>query len=122
MTETMEDDAPRRITCVLPKGRGMPLIERMHESMIIETGNVGSGRSRGTVASISYGEWQEVDILTVEVMADAAEDVFAFIYREGEIDQPHGGLMYMARLDRLTPYVLPDIVEEEKEAEGPLIP
>ena len=44
---------------------------------------------------------------------DRADEIFEFIYHEARIDRPHGGLIYVTGLDRATPFVLPDLPEEE---------
>ena len=102
------------VTAILPKGKGLGLIEKLHVSLGIDTATLttGRGRSAGSVASISYGEWAEVDMLDVLVDAEEAERVFAFLFFEGDVGRPRGGLVYMAALGRHTPFVLPDIPDE----------
>ncbi|MBF0247188.1 MAG: hypothetical protein HQL36_03820 [Alphaproteobacteria bacterium] len=105
--EHLEDT--RLITCVLPKDRGVPLIQRLRDEMGVDSANVTTGRTRGLVESISYGEWSEVDILSVVTSRDKADEVFDFLFDAADIDHPKGGLMYMGRLDLNTMFTLPEI-------------
>lgn len=113
MTAPVETSRPARITCILPKGRAVKLVRWLHESRGIDAANVSAGRGRGIVESISYGDWDEVEILTVLVDGAMAETLFEELYFEAGIDRPEGGLMHLARLDRRTGYELPDEVAEE---------
>ncbi len=109
-----EDQAPRRITCILPKGRANLVLHWLHEVWGANAANVTGGRGRGVVESISYGEWEEVEILTVIVGADEAEALFEDLYHQAEICHPHSGLMHMAKLDRRTAFALPRGVADEE--------
>ena len=47
------------------------------------------------------------EILLVAVAEEQAEALFAWIYREGGIDRPHAGFMFMESL-RFTPMAMPE--------------
>ena len=81
----------------------------------IETANVSSGRGTGLVKSISYGVWVEVDILTVIVSEGQAEEIFNFIFEKADINRPHGGFIFQGGLTQPTPFVLPDLPEENQD-------
>ena len=39
--------------------------------------------------------------------------IFEFIYHEADINQPHGGIMYMHALSKTTEYTLSELPEED---------
>lgn len=108
-----EPGARKLITCFLPKGKGGELVGVLNDEHGIASANVTSGRGRGVAESVSFGAWVEVDILSVVVGADVADEVFALIYEKGELDRPNGGLMFQVGLSGSTEFVLPEIVAEE---------
>ncbi len=103
------------ITCLLPKtdSKAFEVAKMLHDEKGIETANVSSGRGTGMVKSISYGVWGEVDILTVIVSEQQAEEIFNFIYEKADINRPHGGFIYQGVLAHTTPFLLPDLPEED---------
>jgi hypothetical protein len=100
------------ITCYLPKGKAVKIIGLLHEEKGINTGNVISGRGQGLVRSISYGKWAEIEVLTVTVPAEKAEDIFWFMFDRADLLEPGGGFIFQAPLLRSTPFELPEIQEE----------
>lgn len=102
------------ITCILPKGRAISIVKLLHDEKGIDSANVASGRGIGMVESISYGLWSEVDILTVTVDVDQADDVFAFIYDKADIDKVGRGFMFQNGLTRSTPFTLPDVPSQSQ--------
>jgi len=109
----MENDVDRNIkciTCFLPKGAGIRLVEMLHNEKNIDSTNVHTGRGLRTVESVKdYGAWTEQDILTVIVSAEQAEEIFAFIFFEGELNKPAGGFIYQTSLIKASHYRLPDV-------------
>jgi hypothetical protein len=97
------------ITCILAKGKGATLVGRLSEEMGISSANVASSRGRGANAIGNIGAWDEVDMLTVTVAAERAEEIFSFIFHEGGIDQPRGGIMYQYAVSPVTTFMLPDM-------------
>ena len=71
---------PKLITCLLPKGQGVLLAKRLKVEKDIDTANVANGRGFGMVHSISYGKWYEVDLMTLVVNQERAEEIFEWIY------------------------------------------
>ena len=97
------------IICILPQGKGAGLVERLSAEKHIYSGNVSSGRGRGSGSVGSIGAWDEVDILSVSVATAQADEIFSFIYEAGELDRPRGGLMYQHAIDPVTVFSLPNI-------------
>ncbi len=102
----------KRITCFLPKGAGIRLVEKLHSEKNIDSTNVHTGRGLRTVESVKdYGAWSEQDILTVVVNASRADEIFDFIFFQGELNKPAGGFIYQTTLTQASHYVLPSIKE-----------
>ncbi|MBT3185250.1 MAG: hypothetical protein HOI59_02925 [Nitrospina sp.] len=100
----------KRITCFLPKGAGIRLVEMLHVEKNIDATNVHTGRGLRTVESVKdYGAWSEQDVLTVVVDAERAEEVFEFIFFQGELNKPGGGFIYLTPLIKASHYTLPSI-------------
>ena len=105
------------ITCVLPKGICLDVIKSLKEEKGITTANMNTARGAGKLTPLAYrgvGEQSEKEILTVTVDSETADEIFEYIYDEGKIDRPHGGLIYMSSLDRVSPYLLPENLPGEK--------
>ncbi len=104
------------ITCLLPKkdSKAFEMAKLLHDEKGIESANVSSGRGTGMVKSISYGVWVEVDILTVIVSEQQAEEIFNFIFEKADINRPHGGFIFQGDLANTTPFILPDLPKEEE--------
>lgn len=104
------------ITVILPKGTAMGMAKKLRDEKNINRANVDSARGMGKLTPDAHrgvGEQTEKDILNVVVAEDQSEDIFEYIYETAEINQPHGGMIYMSKLHTASPYILPDIPEEE---------
>ena len=100
----------KRITCFLPKGVGIRLVEMLHSEKNIDSANVHAGRGLPTLENAeNYGAWTEQDVLTVIVDVTQANEVFEFIFSQGEINKPGGGFIYQASLAKASSYQLPGI-------------
>lgn len=110
----LEESSPKLITCFLPKGNGLPLIKLLSENKGIQSGNVDSGRGTGAGGSVRLGTWIEIDILTVVVGVDRAEEIFNFIYEQANIGEIDNGFMFQGMLTRSTVFQLPVIPREKK--------
>jgi len=98
------------ITCFLPKGAGIKLVEMLHKEKNIDSSNVHTGRGLRTVENVKdYGAWTEQDVLTVVVDADRAEEIFSFIFFQGELNKPAGGFIYQTSLTKASRYSLPSM-------------
>ena len=104
--------ADKLIKGFLPKGRGLEVVRLLHEKMGVNTGNVSSSRGQGMAGATNYGAWGEIDILTVAVSAERADEVFAFIYDTAGVGAFGGGVLFQAPLTKVTPFVLPQMAEE----------
>jgi hypothetical protein len=100
------------ITCFLPKGKGLEVADLLHHRGGMISCDFTSGRGRGLAQSVSYGRWVEVDILSIIVRAEEAEDIFELIYHEAGIGHFQGGFIFQADLLRSTPFTLPEIPDE----------
>lgn len=103
------------ITCVLPKGIAVNVVERLKKEHSILTANINNARGVGKITPLAYrgiAAQSEKEILTVKVPEEKANELFEFIYEAAGINQPHGGLMYMHRLLQGTSFVLPEIPDE----------
>ena len=94
----------KRITCFLPKGTGVKMVEKLQSEKNIVSTNVHSGRGQRTAET-----WKEQEILTVIVDADRAEEIFEYIYFQGKLNEPGGGFIFQSDLNRATSFKLPDI-------------
>tara|TARA_Y100000588_G_scaffold130900_1_gene143447 strand:- start:258 stop:572 length:315 start_codon:yes stop_codon:yes gene_type:complete len=94
----------KRISCFLPKGAGVKMVEMLQSEKNIVSTNVHSGRGQRTAET-----WKEQEILTVIVDADRAEEIFEYIYFQGKLNEPGGGFIFQSDLNRATSFKLPDI-------------
>lgn len=103
------------ITCILPKGKAYALQQALIEEKEIHSVNFHRGRGIGRFArgtSQGIGEQQEKEILEATVTEDVADELFEFMFFKGEMDQPHGGIIYMTSLPKATEMLIPDVHAE----------
>ncbi len=103
------EKATKLITCILPVGKGVDIIERLSNEKGIHTGNVSTGRGRGAGNVGSIGAWDEIDMLNVVVPEDRADEIFDFIYEVGDLHRPRGGIMIQHPISPSTVFTLPEI-------------
>ncbi|OGT34817.1 MAG: hypothetical protein A2W28_11045 [Gammaproteobacteria bacterium RBG_16_51_14] len=104
------------ITCILPKGIAMGVVEALKTEKGIISTNVNNARGLGKITPLAYqgfGEQSEKEILNVVVAGDQADEIFEYIYHKADINHPHGGLMFMCQLQQSTSFVLPDLPDEK---------
>jgi hypothetical protein len=104
------------ITCILPKGKAMPVLKLLVEERGLTTIDIHYARGVGRITPLRHrgiGETSEKEILTVSIPSAEADELFEYIYNIAEINRPHGGLMYMHALSASTLFNLPDLPEEE---------
>lgn len=101
---------PKLITSVLPKGKAVEVVKLLHKEKDVHSTNIASGR--GVLGPLGQDVWSEVDIMTVVINEDRADEIFEYIYFQAEIDRVHGGLMFQGELDKSTIFALPDLPEE----------
>ena len=100
------------ITCILPKGRAYGIQKALMEEREIHSVNFHRARGVGRFSKITargIGEQQEKEILEAIVSEEVADDLFEFIFFKGQMDQPHGGIIYMTSLPRATEMLIPDL-------------
>lgn len=103
------------ITAILPKGLDTELVHRLVKELGIDSINVSYARGLGRITPLRHrgvGETTEKAIITVVIEEERADEVFEFIFYEADINQPHGGLIYMQPLLANTVFEVPDIEEE----------
>ncbi|MGE5385150.1 MAG: hypothetical protein ACM3SV_04595 [Betaproteobacteria bacterium] len=106
------------ITAIVPAGQGEPLMARLaNEPGVLAVTHHharGVGRRRvepGRMIS------DEKDVVLVLTETENADDVFALVYREGGLGEPHVGLVFMEKVLRghpMLPFALP--VENDSPA------
>lgn len=103
------------ITCVLPKGRALPVVRALKNECGIVTAHVNYARGTGRITLRAFRKRipaTEKEILQVVVPAERQEELFAFIFERAGLDRPHGGLMFQTDLSAASPFTLPDLPEE----------
>ncbi|MBI4665310.1 MAG: hypothetical protein HY751_02740 [Nitrospinae bacterium] len=86
------------ITCFIPMGNGHALLEALVGEKGITTVYLHHARgagAKGATRRKGLARLTEKDVLTVTVPEERAEEIFAFIYERGQVNRPHGGLMFM---------------------------
>ena len=104
------------ITCILPRGKAIPLLKKLKQDWGIFAVNANYARGSGRLTPLAYrgvGEQTEKEILNVVVDAARADSVFEFIFVFAEVDRPHGGLIFQSALSLSTGYSLPTDLPEE---------
>jgi len=107
------DTNTKLITCILPKGKAFPMQQALVDKQGIYAGNYHFGRGVGRASHRGIGGQQEREILEVVVPADKAEELFEFLFLTAEMDEAHGGMMYMTSMPRSTIMTVPEVPSEE---------
>jgi hypothetical protein len=71
------------VTCVLPHGRGLPLVHALKRDKSISSANVHHARGVGRSTPIgrwALGESGERDMLQVVVPEERADEIFEYLY------------------------------------------
>lgn len=108
------DDA-KLITCFLPKGRASAIERLVIERFGLRSANFHHARGVGRftpLAARGIGEQQEKQILEISVPAGIADEVFEVIFTEGDMNRPHGGILFVTRLVRASRMELPELPPE----------
>jgi len=110
------DTRQKLITCILPCGLAFELMEKLKDEKNIITANVNYARGMGKLTPMAHrgvGEQSEKEILQVLVPEERSDEIFEYLYTVADINRPHGGIIYLAKLQAATPFVLPDLPQEE---------
>jgi hypothetical protein len=94
------------ITCNIFGHHSLEMIKRLKEEKGITKANKSS--ARGTSSLHNY-RFAEIEILSVVVEEERADEIFSFLYSTLELDKPHHGIIYQNKLGRSSEYLLPDI-------------
>lgn len=107
--------AYKLITCIIPAGRGLELVEQVR-SLGIDSANVNHARGLGKGSRRRRGValYTQREIITALVPTDRADEVFEFLYRAADIDTPHAGMLLMEKVQRAVPLSLPDLPDEPR--------
>lgn len=104
------------ITCIIPKDRGLPLVEHLAREKGITEIDMNFARGVGKMTPLRHrgvGETSERAIVSFAVPAETADALFEHVMEVAEIDRPHGGLIFMHGLLASTGFTLPDLPEEK---------
>ncbi|MGR8946711.1 MAG: hypothetical protein ACU84Q_01600 [Gammaproteobacteria bacterium] len=108
----LQDNPAKLITCIVPAGDGLKLVERLYETHDLTGINTTHGRGASQRSSTIA---DEMDIVTVTVSSADADDIFAFIYETIEIETKPHRFMFQTALDMASVYTLPDLPQPETE-------
>ena len=122
MTNIKRELEGRLITCVLPKGKGLPLVQALADKGITRA-NFAFARGfdiHDPPGRKGLPEEVEKELVTVTCKdIGQADELFTFIYDKAGINHLGGGFMYMTRLSVATPYFLPSMDELGKAQAQP---
>jgi hypothetical protein len=104
---------PKIITCIVPSGTGRDLVDAVFHELNINAANVNRGR--GASGRHGGGFADEMEIVTVVVEPERADEVFGFLHDKAEIGEKRHRFMYQASLSLATAFTLPDAIEEESD-------
>jgi hypothetical protein len=110
---TITRSAHKVITCIIPAGRGLELIERLRELGVVSA-QVHHARGIGQSGKRRRGVSHYVEREVVQALVDAAraDEVFDFLYAAANIGRPHAGMLLMEKAVHGIPLVLPDLPDE----------
>lgn len=94
------------ITCVMQEKLSLDIVKYLQEEQKILTANRYSARGS---SFLKYLDVRQMDVLTVVVDAQKADEVFEYLYDKAQLDRPHGGMIFQEALGRSTSYELPKI-------------
>ncbi|MGC6475623.1 MAG: hypothetical protein ACON41_03195 [Parvibaculales bacterium] len=80
----------------LRKGLGQTILERFHEAEGVQHIFVEAGRADDLFAEKEFGTASEVDLLTLVVEKNQAEQVFTALYDALSLGQEPNGLIYQS--------------------------
>lgn len=107
---TLERDY-KLITCIMPRGAAASLHEKLTRRGI-HAACMHCARGVGRFSPVldrGIGEQQEKDILQLPVPAAEADELFEYMFLEGDMNKPHGGFIYVTPLLASTLLQMPDL-------------
>jgi len=102
------------LTCVMPKGLGLPLLRRLSEELGIVTATLHSARGFSGRKQSGFFDRLEKDILTLVAEEEGADEIFLWLYREARVASEQGRLLLMGPLLGATPFRMPEGVAREQ--------
>jgi len=105
------------ISCILPRGTALDVLQKLKDEKNIIEASVHNARGMGKLTPQAHrgiGEQTEKELLNVAVPGDRAEELFEYIYDIANINRPHGGIIYMCKLQQSSPFIMPDLPEEKE--------
>lgn len=111
-----KDRDAKLITCILPKGKAIPLLEALQKKGV-HRANVAFARGtdiHDPEVKRGLATEEEKDIVTVVAAnEEEGEQLFDFIFVNADINRLGGGIIYMTKLPYATPYTLPELDRKE---------
>jgi hypothetical protein len=101
------------VTCFLPAGRGMQVLERLRKEHDLTSltyhhaRGVGVGSRRASRSHIAA----EREVITVLAPEAHADEIFRFLFFAAGLDEPNTGMVLMERVLRASPFVVPELPE-----------
>jgi hypothetical protein len=101
----------RLITCFLPSGRAMEVLERLRKEHGLESQfyhharGVGVGTRRGSRSYVAA----EREVITVLAPQARADEIFRFLFFAAGLDAPNTGMVFMEPVLRASPFELPQV-------------
>ena len=105
------------VSCLMPSGPGPELQARLFSELGLNRVDLHS--ARGFMGADPSGLFNRVekDVVSVVVDEDRAEEVFDWLYREGQVGEAEGRFLYMVRLEAATAFEIPSDVPREPDLE-----
>ncbi|VAX23862.1 hypothetical protein MNBD_NITROSPINAE04-192 [hydrothermal vent metagenome] len=103
------------IIAFVPTGVGTRVGAELASEKQIMSWFVGHARGHtlsGQIERKGIGEWMEKEVLTVVIPKVQADELFDYIFWKADIDQRHGGFMFMTDLKSATPIILQTVNED----------
>lgn len=100
----------KSITAILPGHVSKVMARRLFNERAITTVNISHSRGHSVVSGLIS---EEMEVLNVIVDDSIADYIFEFLYTEGGVDKPHGGIVFVEELNNSSDYVLSDFGDYE---------
>lgn len=99
------------ITLIIPGHKSLGILKGLVEDKNIITGNKTNARG---MSNNRDAEDMEMEVLTVSVEGEQADDIFAYLYDKAELYKPDTGLIFQTPIVKTTEYNLDtDIPSQE---------